>query len=166
MPTAPSAMNQSMHTGPKNAPTTAVPCRWNMKSATSTNAASGSTQGLKALVPTSRPSTADTTEIAGVSTASPKKSDAPKSPTVRMKKRHSGCLRTAALASAISAMVPPSPRLSARMTSTTYLSETTIISTQRIADSPPSTLSTLSGMPWPGAKVSFTAYSGLVPMSP
>ena len=72
-------------------------------------------------------------------------------------------MRTAALASAISAMVPPSPRLSARMTSTTYLSETTIISTQRIADSPPSTLSTLSGMPC-RAKVSFTAYSGLVPM--
>jgi len=66
----------------------------------------------------------------------------------------------------MSAIVPPSPRLSARITSTTYLSETTTISTQKIADSPPSTLSTLSGMPCPGAKVSFTAYSGLVPMSP
>jgi hypothetical protein len=165
-PTAPSAANHSRHTGPKNAPTTAVPWRWIMNSAISTTATIGSTQGLKALVPTSSPSTADTTEIAGVSTASPKNSDAPNRPTVRMKSRPRGRFFTAALASAISAIVPPSPRLSARITSTTYLSDTTMISTQKMADRPPRMLATLSGMPCPGAKVSFTAYSGLVPMSP
>ena len=69
-------------------------------------------------------------------------------------------------ASASSAMMPPSPLLCARRTSVTYLSVTTIISAQKIADSPPSTFATLSGIPWAGLKVSLIAYSGLVPMSP
>ena len=34
-------------------------------------------------------------------------------------------------------MMPPSPRLLARSTRVTYLSETTIISVQKIADTPP-----------------------------
>ena len=34
-------------------------------------------------------------------------------------------------------MMPPSPRLSARMMSITYLSDTTIISAQKIVDRPP-----------------------------
>ena len=63
-------------------------------------------------------------------------------------------------------MVPPSPRLSARITSTTYLSDTTITSDQKMVDSPPKMLAWVSGMPCAGEKVSFTAYSGLVPMSP
>ncbi len=63
-------------------------------------------------------------------------------------------------------MMPPSPRLSARMISITYFSDTTIISDQKISDRPPRMFSGVSGMPWPGAKVSFTAYSGLVPISP
>ena len=54
-------------------------------------------------------------------------------------------------------MMPPSPRLVARSTSATYLSETTIISAQKIADTPPSTLSGVSGMPCSGLKVSFAA---------
>jgi len=73
---------------------------------------------------------------------------------------------TADDASAISAMIPPSPLLSARMMRITYLSETTIISDQKIVDRPPSTLAVPSGMPWSGLKVSLAAYSGLVPMSP
>ena len=63
-------------------------------------------------------------------------------------------------------MMPPSPRLSARMISITYFSDTTIISDQKIVDRPPRMFSASSGMPWLGAKVSLTAYSGLVPMSP
>jgi len=54
-------------------------------------------------------------------------------------------------------MMPPSPRLSARMMSITYLSETTIISAQKIVDNPPRTLSAVSAMPCPGPKVSLTA---------
>ena len=60
-------------------------------------------------------------------------------------------------ASASSAMIPPSPRLSARMMSITYLSETTIISAQKMVDRPPSTFSAVSAMPCPGPKVSLTA---------
>ncbi len=62
-----------------------------------------------------------------------------------------------AAASASNAMMPPSPRLSARMISSTYLSETTIVSAQKIVDSPPSTFSAVSAMPWLGANVSLTA---------
>ena len=80
--------------------------------------------------------------------------------------RHSWCALIAFCASAISAMMPPSPRLSARMISSTYFSETMIISAQKMVESPPRMLAWLSGMPWSGENVSFTAYSGLVPMSP
>ena len=62
--------------------------------------------------------------------------------------------------------MPPSPRLLARRISVTYLSETTIISVQKIVDTPPSTFAAVSGIPWAGLNVSFAAYSGLVPMSP
>ena len=54
-------------------------------------------------------------------------------------------------------MMPPSPRLLARSTSVTYLSETTIISVQKIADTPPMMFSVLSAMPCCGLKVSFAA---------
>src|SRR5262249_35515350 len=76
------------------------------------------------------------------------------------------CSRTADEASAISAMIPPSPRLSARMISTTYLSDTTTISAQNTVDRPPRMFACVSGMPCCGENVSLTAYSGLVPMSP
>ena len=63
-------------------------------------------------------------------------------------------------------MIPPSPWLLARRISATYFSETTIISVQKIAETPPMTLAAVSGIPYSGLKVSFAAYSGLVPMSP
>ena len=50
-------------------------------------------------------------------------------------------------ASAINAMMPPSPLLSARMMNTTYLSDTTMTSDQNISDNTPSTLFELGGMP-------------------
>jgi len=46
-------------------------------------------------------------------------------------------------ASAMSAMMPPSPLLSARMMKATYLIVTTRISAQKISDSTPSTLAGL-----------------------
>ena len=48
-----------------------MPKRWIMNSAISTPTEIVTTQGLKISVPTSSPSTAESTEIAGVSTASP-----------------------------------------------------------------------------------------------
>ncbi|CFP63874.1 Uncharacterised protein [Bordetella pertussis] len=67
-------------------------------------------------------------------------------------------------ASSSSASVPPSPRLSARSTSVTYLSDTTIMSSQNRMESTPST--------WAGCRSSMVfrqarkVYSGLVPISP
>src|SRR5260370_22229381 len=63
-------------------------------------------------------------------------------------------------------MMPPSPLLSARMMRITYLTDTTIINDQKIAETPPRTFAVEKGMPWLGLNTSFTAYSGLVPMSP
>ncbi len=83
-----------------------------------------------------------------------------------MKRRARRLSPTAFIASAIIAMMPPSPRLSARMMNTTYLSDTTRISDQNTSDSTPNTLVSFSAMacgPW---KASRMVYSGLVPMSP
>ena len=63
-------------------------------------------------------------------------------------------------------MMPPSPRLSARRISTTYLSVTTSISAQKITDTAPTDVRASSGTPARGPKTSFIVYSGLVPMSP
>ena len=53
--------------------------------------------------------------------------------------------------------MPPSPRLFARRISVTYLSETMIISAQKIADTPPKIFSIVSGIPCCGLKVSLAA---------
>ncbi len=96
-------------------------------------------------MPTSRPSTAESTEIAGrehgvaVEERRAEHADQRAASTASR-----GRSRTDAVASASSAMMPPSPRLSARSTSVTYLSETTIISAQKIADMPPRMFSGVS----------------------
>ena len=58
-------------TGPKNMPTRAVPLRWIEKSATMITIAIGSMNGCRCVVMMSRPSTAPSTEIAGVIMPSP-----------------------------------------------------------------------------------------------
>ena len=64
-------------------------------------------------------------------------------------------------------MIPPSPLLSARMMKMTYLIVTTSISDQKTSDRMPSTLCSVIGTGWcVPPKTSFSAYSGLVPMSP
>ena len=63
-------------------------------------------------------------------------------------------------------MIPPSPRLSARRISTTYLTATIVISVQTITEITPITLAGTVAMPWTGLNDSCTAYNGLVPMSP
>src|SRR5512145_2305340 len=68
--------------------------------------------------------------------------------------------------SASSARSPPSPSLSAFSTSSTYLSEMTIVTAQKIIDSTPSTVSGALPIPWGPTRLSRNAYSGLVPMSP
>jgi len=68
-------------------------------------------------------------------------------------------------ASASMATNPPSPWLSARSTSVTYLRDTITVNVQKKMDRMPYTLSGVKGT-WPEPKTSFTAYRTLVPMSP
>ena len=58
-------------------------------------------------------------------------------------------------ASAMSAKVPPSPRLSARVRISTYFSVTTTISDQKISDRTPSTAARLT--PGPSAAASIAS---------
>jgi len=82
-----------------------------------------------------------------------------------MIRRNRGTSRTLRWASAISAMMPPSPLLSARMTNSRYFSDTTMISDQNTRLSAPSTLAGVAATPC-GPNTSFNVYSGLVPISP
>ena len=79
--------------------------------------------------------------------------------------RRRGRSATAREASVSMATRPPSPLLSARSTSVTYLTETMVVSVQNSMDSTPYTLSVVNGT-WPEPNTSLTAYSTLVPMSP
>ena len=67
------------------------------------------------------PSTADSTEIAGVIMLSPRNSEAPKIPSAGQQRAWSGALPATCSRRirVISAMMPPSPSLSARITSST-----------------------------------------------
>ena len=80
----------------------------------------GTTKSLKSGSITLRPSTADSTEIAGVIMLSPKNSAAPNSPradNITAVRRPLAPVHRRS--SVISAMIPPSPLLSARVTSVT-----------------------------------------------
>ena len=70
-PSTASTPNQSIITGPNSLPTLAVPRRWMMNRKISTMSANGITKGLNAGVTTSSPSTAESTETAGVIAPSP-----------------------------------------------------------------------------------------------
>src|SRR6266481_62244 len=74
------------------------------------------------------PSTEESTEMAGVIMLSPKNSEAPKIPSaarIAFARRPPG--RARRRIKAISAMIPPSPSLSARITSRTYVTVTMIV---------------------------------------
>ena len=69
-------------------------------------------------------------------------------------------------ASAISARMPPSPRLSARITRKTYFSVTMMISDQKISDSTPMISVCVVWAASNICRLALKAYSGLVPISP
>ena len=80
----------------------------------------GTTRSLSDGAATLTPSIADSTEIAGVIMLSPKNSEAPNTPSaarISLARRPPGAARRRI--NVISAMIPPSPSLSARMTSST-----------------------------------------------
>ena len=60
-------------------------------------------------------------------------------------------------ASAISARMPPSPRLSARMIKVTYLTVTISISDQKISDRMPRISTLLIATPWKISRLAFRA---------
>ena len=86
-------------------------------------------------------------------------------PTSSKRRRKTGLSFTDCEASVSIATRPPSPLLSARSTSVTYLSEMMTVSVQKKIDRMPSTLSWVNST-WPAPNTSLTAYSTLVPMSP
>ncbi len=151
------AVNHTTMTRPKTAPTRAVPRRWNMNSATRMRLdRMGTTQSGSCGAATPMPSTAPSTEMAGVMTPSPYSSAAPKSPKPTRRRRapircRRGCSR------ASSAMIPPSPRLSACMMKARYLNDTTKLSDQKISESTPRTLADVGTTPYSGAKHSLRA---------
>src|SRR5262245_30822333 len=70
------------------------------------------------------------------------------------------------IANASSASTPPSPLLSKRSTNETYLIDTISVTAQKMSDSTPNTLASVSGSLCAPPNASWKAYSGLVPMSP
>ncbi len=137
-PQAAITVNHTSITGPNRRPTAAVPTRWPANSSTMITAVIGTTRWPSDGCTTFSPSTADSTEIAGVIMLSPKNSEAPKMPSAASAsfvRVPPGSLRRRI--SVISAMMPPSPSLSARITSSTYSSVTTIVIDQKINEMPP-----------------------------
>ena len=160
-----STTNQSAMIGPKTRPTLWVPRYCIANSTMITATLIGSTYSCNVGAVTSNPSTADSTEIAGVMIPSPKNRHAPTMPTI------ASVLRIAVLtatrwASAISARMPPSPWLSARITSITYFTVTISTSDQKNSDRMPRISTSLMGTPSNTCMLALRAYSGLVPMSP
>src|SRR6185437_12067658 len=136
-PMRPSATNQMHITGPNTLPTLPVPRFCTRNRMTSTATAIHTTQCASAGAATPRPSTADNTVIDGVITPSPKNSAAPSTAASTTSLRVRGYLRVARCASAIIAMMPPSPLLSARMIKVMYFSATTISSVHNTSESTP-----------------------------
>ena len=116
-----SRLNHTIITGPKSRPIVAVPRLCTGNSATMITAVIGTTKSLKSGSMTLRPSTADSTEMAGVIMLSPKNSAAPNSPSAGQQASPCAarCAPVHRRSSVISAMIPPSPWLSARITSVT-----------------------------------------------
>ena len=136
-PSAARVTNQTIMTGPKNLPTASVPFCWMKNSAVMTIAPMGTTYSVSPSCTVSRPSMADMTEIAGVMTLSPKNRDAPMTPRIMTMPQRLPPLGTPCRTSAASAMMPPSPSLSARRTNRTYLIVTMMVSAQNIQEMTP-----------------------------
>ena len=119
-PSTPITTNHSIITGPKNFPTVAVPRRCTANSPMRITAVIGTTKSANLGSTTFIPSTADSTEIAGVIMLSPKNRAAPRIPRVDSAEITRGLDRPPSRRTrVINAITPPSPSLSARITSTT-----------------------------------------------
>ena len=135
----------------------AVPRRWISDRASSASNVTGSTSGASAGAAISSPSAAASTESAGATMPLPQNIAPPNMPTSITPRACPGRFWTTCSARAVSATMPPSPRLSARVTKTTYLSETTTISAQKNSDRLPRMPASLTGTGWLPAKTSRNA---------
>lgn len=108
---------------------------------------SGTMTGSNASVASFRPSTAPRTDTAGVMIPSPPRRDAPKSPrrTRSIPERVFSAVRGSS--SAMSAKVPPSPLLSARITNVRYLKTITSVSAQKKSDRMPRMFASVTVVP-------------------
>src|SRR3546814_2462995 len=79
-PSTASAVNHRIVTGPNTLTTFSVPKRWAMNTANSTITTNCTIQACSCGATPPSPSTADSTEIAGVMTPSPKNREAPEMP--------------------------------------------------------------------------------------
>src|SRR6266568_5836492 len=141
-PITPIAVNHTLMTGPNIRPTAPVPSRCTRNRPTMIAAVIGTTRPATDGAATLTPSTDDRTDMAGVITLSPKNSEAPKTPSTAsttLVRRPPGTPRLRI--KVMSAMIPPSPSLSARITSKTYVTVTMIVTDQKISEMIPKMLS-------------------------
>ena len=128
--------NQTSRTGPKTTPIPEVPLNWIANSAVRSPMVIGTTISAKAGVATCRPSTAETTLMAGVIMPSPNSNPAPSisaHSSSRMPRFLCSCSRP------YSANRPPSPSFCARKTKMAYLMATMAVIVQITSETPPST---------------------------
>ena len=142
MPSPASTMNHSTMIGPKTRPIRCVPRDCTANRIARMTTVSGTARCPRSSLTTLRPSVAESTEIAGVSAPSPKRSAVP------MRMRRSSAIRRPPVASrtfsgrrARRARIPPSPWLSARMTNSRYFVVTTSMRAQKMRETTPSTAS-------------------------
>ena len=119
-PHAPIAVNHATITGPNTLPMAPLPKLCRANNTTMITAVIGTTQPPSFGSITFRPSTEEITEIAGVIMLSPKNSDAPKIPSdASIVVVRALPLSASRRTRVISAMMPPSPSLSACITRVT-----------------------------------------------
>src|SRR5687767_13531139 len=113
----------------------AVPRLWTANRPIRMATVIGMTYGLNTGVATWSPSTALSTDIAGVIMLSPYRREAPNRPSITSTRWRRRACSDAGVTSAVRAIIPPSPQLSARITKARYLTEMTMTSAQKISDS-------------------------------
>ena len=157
--------NHTTMAGPNRRPMACVPNCWIANSTVSRASVIGTTNDFSPGADVSSPSTEEMTLIAGVIVPSPKKSATPKIPSKTRAAFLTRPLTRRRWTSATSAIMPPSPRLSARITKVMYLTMTTRMIVQTMSEIMPSTPPAFGRTPWT-RKMELIAYRGLVPMSP
>ena len=135
-PSTPSTLNHTTITGPNTLPIAPVPRRCTMNSANRMTQVSGMTIGVKASDATRKPSTALSTEMAGVMSPSPYSKAVPNTPRSTSTPA-SRLFADVGMISAINARMPPSPWFSARITTAMYLMEMITMSAQNASEAMP-----------------------------